>query len=210
VNGGRAIAARALVLVALGSTSACESQLDAPARRVGGALECAPLCAAGSECDEGSRCIAGRCVRPADRDRCTSDLECGVVRTFCGSAADCAEGEVCVDAGGGEGRCALVPDPGVACATFGAEEVALAPIGGSAEPMRVCVDGGARCAGGSCVEPCTSDLECTRPGAPRCDVVAGECGCAADVDCVAPDASRCVAGACVAAEAAEGACGGGV
>ena len=202
----RHLAALPVIAVIAISMPACTSTLDAPARRVGGALECAPLCDGEAACEVGARCIAGRCVRPADRDRCAIDLECGVVRTFCASAADCAEGEACVDPGGGDGRCALVPDPGVACATFGALELELAAIGAAGETLRVCVEAGARCAGGACVEPCATDAECTTPGAPRCDGVAGECGCSSDADCVAPGASLCVAGTCVAEP--EGACGG--
>ncbi|AKF11180.1 hypothetical protein [Sandaracinus amylolyticus] len=197
-HGARIVAAITLVIAA----SACEgAALEGGSRRAGGALACAPICddAASSDgstaCSPGTRCVAGRCVGWALRDRCTVDLECGTTRSICGTNDDCAVGEVCVDPGGGVGRCAWVQDPGVACDGFGME-IDLAPIAGGAA-VRVCVEGGATCRGGSCSEGCESDAQCTRPGAPWCDAVLGECVCRGDEDCVGPGGARCVDGVCI-------------
>lgn len=189
--------ARTTAVIALAiAASACEgTSLEGATRRAGGALACAPICDDDASCGPGTRCIAGRCVGWALRDRCTVDLECATVRSICARDADCAAGEVCVDPGGGVGRCAWVPDEGVACERFGTElDVARLEDGA---PVRVCVDGGATCRGGSCTDACESDASCGRPGAPWCDAVRGECVCRSDDDCVGPSGGRCVEGVCV-------------
>ena len=188
------VAIAACVAIALGA-GGCESALAGSGRRAGGALACAPICDEDAECGPGTRCIAGRCVGWALRDRCTVDLECGSARTICARDEDCAEGEACVDPGGGVGRCAWVTDSGLACDRFG-EELELPRVSGGA-PARVCLDRSATCRGGSCSDECATDAECTRVGAPHCDALIGECVCRTDADCVGPSAARCVEGVCL-------------
>lgn len=194
VTRARAAIAIAMTIGVAIAAGGCESSLASGSRRTGGALACAPICDADAECGPGTRCVAGRCVGWALRDRCTVDLECGSARTICGRDEDCAEGEACVDPGGGIGRCAWMPDLGIACDRFG-EELELPRISG--EPARVCLDRSATCRGGSCSDECASDAECTRVGAPHCDALIGECVCRVDADCVGPSAATCIEGVCI-------------
>lgn len=147
--------------------------------------------------DSGFVCERGRCVGSGDGcsgdDECVAQLSGWVV--VCESQIECP-GQVCVDIGGGEGRCATAPSDVVPCETLLQEEAEYPPIEGG-EPLTVCAQTAAECRDGACRLACTSDAACVSPSAPVCDVESGDCVCATDAHCEGvPGASVCVEGRC--------------
>lgn len=166
-------------------------------------MRCESLCDADADCrlggeDLGFRCRAGVCAYPP----CTSDAPCVAElsnwRRPCKAGAECAAEEVCIDVGGGDGRCALAPGA-FQCAEFGLSEVTRpALMGGAART--VCGNPDARCRQGECVAPCKGDDSCApEMGHPHCDPASHACVCASDEECVAagvPGYAACMSGRC--------------
>jgi hypothetical protein len=117
-----------------------------------------------------------------------------VLARFCAADADCAQGEACIDAGTGPGRCAFVPDETTPCEASGRAARALPSMEASASIV-VCVDEGASCHAGACAVGCDGDAMCPA-AAPHCDAASGTCVCASDAECVAPGAPACIEGSC--------------
>lgn len=166
-------------------------------------LRCEPLCTADAQCliggqDKGFRCLDGRCVYPpcTSDERCVADLSGWM--TACTDDKGCQAEERCIDAGAGEGRCALRPGT-FACADFGLQELMRPALAGG-EQVVVCGNPDAVCQAGECAAPCASDDACApEMGHPRCDAASGRCVCETDQDCLAsklPGFVACEGGRC--------------
>ena len=175
----------------------------------GDGMFCQEQCAADGDCalkgtDIVYKCTDGRCV-----GGCADDIAC--VELFsqwimdCASQGECPE-QVCIDIGGGVGKCATEPSDFVMCETFMQEEVMFPPIEGG-EPLTVCANTSYECKDGNCINPCESDQECTLiPGQSQCNLDTGACTCADDAGCMAanPMTPKCTdAGFCGCAEDAN-------
>jgi hypothetical protein len=152
---------------------------------------CIEECTADADCtingaDAGLKCEDGRCTGSAGG--CTQDQEC--VAQFSGWAMACTgqdgcPGQVCIDIGGGEGRCASPPNDFLKCEDIGMAEIMMPVIEGGME-VAVCGNTDYECRDGACVNPCESDDECANiPGLPKCNVATGQCECSSDDDCTA-------------------------
>ncbi|HTQ03585.1 MAG TPA: hypothetical protein VMI54_07000 [Polyangiaceae bacterium] len=111
----------------------------------------------------------------------------------CGSDDDCSGhvifGDVCVDTGETQGRCAVIPDPEAGCFFPGSNTVSMNEFDGSG-PVDVCESLAGRCDDHQCVLGCASDADCTDGGTvgpgfgPHCDTASRRCGgCGSDQDC---------------------------
>lgn len=165
---------------------------------------CAPTCKADADClvdgvDIGFTCIDGVCDVPD----CAGDDACVALLSGwsepCTAQAGCAMDEACVDAGAGEGRCAVVPTMALACADLGLVETMRPRLEGDALVL-VCAAPDAKCVEGACRSPCASDDACPALlGTPHCEVATGACVCSSDADCLAamqPGFVACVDGRC--------------
>lgn len=166
-------------------------------------MRCEPLCEADEQClidgaDTGFRCLQGRCVYPpcTDDAGCVADLSGW--KTACAGDDGCGGEERCIDAGGGQGRCALRPGT-FACAEFGLQELMRPALAGG-EQVVVCGNPDAVCEAGECVAPCKGDDACMpEMGHPTCDTASGRCVCTSDQDCAAskvPGFAACEDGRC--------------
>lgn len=169
-----------------------------------GLQRCQPTCEVDADCsfdgaDIGFRCVAGVCDLPP----CIDDLGCQQTysgwTTPCMGATECFMGEVCIDIGGGDGRCAISPTPEFMCGDLGLDELMRPALEGGADVL-VCGNQDATCVGAVCKNPCQSDAECNpQTGQPHCDTGTGECTCASDQECqdsMQPGLVACVAGRC--------------
>lgn len=155
----------------------------------GGDGFCQERCEADADCEvmgaaHGFTCSDGRCREVAGS--CAADLDCRVEYSGwsvgCGAQQDCP-GQVCIDIGGGVGRCATAPTDFLKCETLKLSEITMPPIEGGA-PLSVCAELDYACRDERCVDPCESDADCVGVlGHPRCEVGSGVCRCAGDDDC---------------------------
>ena len=177
-------------------------------------MRCKANCAVDSDCtldgmDIGFTCVEGECGFPS----CTTDAGCqalfGGWSEPCTMTAECLTGEVCIDIGGGDGRCASQPGPGFACADFGLVEVMKPALEGG--DVTVCGNVDATCKDAVCVSPCKTDADCPAElGTPHCSPDTGECRCTADSECQAtmqPGFNVCLDGRCGCSSDAD--CAGG-
>ncbi|MEZ4452846.1 MAG: hypothetical protein R3B09_25515 [Nannocystaceae bacterium] len=175
----------------------------------GDASFCQEACASDDDCtingaDLGFTCQDGRCA--GESSGCAGDDEC--VAQYSGWAIECGSqmecpGQVCIDIGGGDGRCATAPSDILSCDTLLLEEAMYPPIEGG-EPLTVCAQTAAQCSDGACRLNCTSDASCLSPSAPVCNTNTGDCECATDDHCAdVPGASVCVEGQCRCASDAD-------
>lgn len=152
---------------------------------------CIEECAGDADCtvngmDIGLTCQDGLCAGSAGG--CTEDQEC--VAQFSGWVTECADqagcpGQVCIDVGGGVGRCATPPSDFVMCETFMQSEIMMPVIEGGME-VAVCANTDFECRDNACINPCSSDDECANiPGLPKCNTGTGQCECSSDDDCAA-------------------------
>ncbi|MCB9570382.1 MAG: hypothetical protein H6710_24750 [Myxococcales bacterium] len=154
--------------------------------------------------DVGFSCVDKRCQ--SGDSGCTYNGEC--VALYSGWAVQCESqdqcvGQVCVDIGGGEGRCATAPTDLVKCEALLLQETTYPPIEGG-DPIAVCAQTAAICEDGSCAFACSDDAQCTSPSAPVCNTESGDCECATDDHCAdVPGASICSAGQCRCASDAD-------
>lgn len=183
------------------TTSATDTTMDPTSDPTAGDGQfCQEQCVADADCtimgaDIGFTCKDGRCA-----GGCTDDAAC--VQQFSGWLVDCTEqagclNQVCIDIGGGVGKCATAPSMFVTCEQLSQDEVTFPPIEGG-DDLIVCANTDYQCKQGQCQLACTSDAECTIPGLSKCDLDSGTCQCADDADCSAnPDAPKCTeAGFC--------------
>jgi len=161
-----------------------ESDSDGP-----DGMFCIEECSADADCqlqgaDQGYTCTDGRCTAAG----CSGDIQCqvpGAAFQPCASQDECV-GQACIDIGGGEGGCAPTNDL-VSCADIGQEEVQATLIEGG--DITVCGSANASCSDGACVDPCTSDDDCSLfPENPVCNN--GTCTCT-DASCTDPDRPVC-------------------
>lgn len=170
---------------------------------------CQEECTADEDCklmgaDLNFKCNAdGRCD-----SKCADDNAC--VKLYSGWITPCTDqtgcpGQACVDIGGGEGKCASVPNEMamLTCADFMLGEVMLPLIEGG-PPVTVCANTDYTCnADGVCTNPCESDQECLVAPLTQCDMGTGACRCADDAGCMAanPNTPKCTdAGYCGCAD----------
>jgi hypothetical protein len=165
---------------------------------------CAEHCAADGDCtlmgmDLGYTCKEGVCA-----GGCTDDASCVV--QFSGWITDCAAqaecpGQVCIDIGGGVGKCATPPSDFVMCEAFMQVEVMFPAIEGGMD-LTVCANTSYTCNAdsGQCENPCNDNTECMLNVAhPSCNTDTGICECTADSDCMGamlPGYVKCNAGVC--------------
>ena len=173
-----------------------------------GSCETAPsvgTCWSGADCAAGETCEgASTCPCDADCANVAPGVCTPLAAACCTTDADCSDGTVCVDGGGGKGACETAPSVGACWA------VADCAAGETCEGASVC--------------PCDVDCDNVAPGA--CVPVAPPEGCcSSDTDCVdgavcvdgaggkgscekapAPDTGQCWSGAdCAADETCDGA-----
>lgn len=166
---------------------------------------CQEECSVDADCmemgmDLGFTCSEGRCT--SDSGKCTGDIDCQVQLsgwvTTCAAQAECP-GQVCIDIGGGQGRCATPPSDFIMCETLMQKEIQAPPIEGGAD-VTVCANTDYTCKDSVCQNPCESDTDCSMlPGFPHCDTGTGACQCTSDEDCKAtnsPVSSVCHDGFC--------------
>ena len=130
-------------------------------------------------------CKDSRCTGDAP-DGCADDNACRATfsgwMTTCATQAECP-GQACIDIGGGAGRCALVPNDFVMCATFMFKEIQMPVIEGGME-VTVCANTDYVCEDMVCTNPCEDNLSCAMvSGHPQCDAGTGDCVCTSDDDC---------------------------
>jgi hypothetical protein len=162
---------------------------------------CAEQCNGDADCrvfslDFGHRCNTStrRCERFAEP--CRSSVECIPEASAwifsCMTDADCFffTDDVCVNAGGGVGRCARLPPSG-GCIEPNTDEVTLPRLGASGNAT-VCGNTSRTCSEGKCLPGCSTDAECApeRNGS-VCDTQARLCRCVRDQDCGGAGVSRC-------------------
>lgn len=178
----------------------------------GGGTFCQEACSGDPDCliggqDAGYSCQGGRCL--GESSGCTTDPEC--LALFAGWTIDCTNGggecdgmgQVCIDIGGGVGKCAVPPPGGMTCADLSMAALQMPAIDGSGD-LTVCVAAGiedAECREGVCFNPCAADADCQYyPGTPTCDTNTGVCICTQDPDCAGvanvsvcdTDTGRCI------------------
>lgn len=174
---------------------------------------CIEECAADGDCtvqggmDIGLVCTDGRCT--GDAGGCADDAEC--VALFSGWAVDCVDqagcpGQVCIDIGGGVGKCATAPSDFLMCETILLEEVMFPAIEGGMD-LTVCANPNATCNDdGVCIDPCKADADCPNAPYTKCNLDTGACNCSDDAACMASNANTpaCTAnGFCGCAEDAN-------
>ncbi len=153
---------------------------------------CQEACSADADCtamgvDIGFTCKDNRC-QGSSSGGCASDTDCQVTFsgwvTTCASQAECmATAQVCIDIGGGAGRCATPPSEFIMCTTLLQEEVMLPSIEGDMQ-LTVCANTDFECKDEVCQNPCEANADCAMlPGTPQCNVGTGRCECTSDDDC---------------------------
>lgn len=168
-----------------------------------GSQFCQEACQADADCNMGGvsygfLCQGARCFDPASH--CLYDSQCWAVGsgwfTPCASQAECP-GAVCVDIGGGVGRCATPSSDIMPCGTQTA--VVMRAIEGD-QQLTVCADTDLQCDDSVCRNPCEDNLSCAGiPSLPHCNVGTGECECTSDEQCVSSGVAgwtRCHDGVC--------------
>jgi len=174
----------------------------------GDGMYCQEACNVDEDCfvggvDSTLDCVDNRCTGEPPPG-CTDDGQC--VATFSGWALDCAAqadcpGQVCIDIGGGVGKCAFSSDM-IPCTPPAVDAMYPAIEGGM--DFAVCANQDYTCGdSGQCENPCESDGDCVVPGYGKCYVDTGICGCASDADC-SGDSPKCTdRGFCGCAEDAN-------
>jgi hypothetical protein len=151
-----------------------------------GATFCAEECSGKADCSQDPLefdCVDGRCVADLGTSgSCSADGECRAL--FSGWSTDCTAddgcpGQVCIDTGGGDGKCATEPSEFLTCEQIQMEELTMSRIEGG--DVTVCGNDSARCNtdGGFCFDPCTSDGDCADSNHPSCNTTSGLCNCTA-------------------------------
>lgn len=166
---------------------------------------CVESCVSDEDCltksglDVGEKCIDGAC--DGIPFRCTDDASCladvNLWTDDCAAQADCGSPEVCIDVGGGAGKCAHAESDTYPC--FADEGTLTMPKIEGGEVVVCAVIDGVCHPYGWCYRRCESDADCGLTGAPHCMVAEGWCGCESDADCAPlgePERSRCVGGVC--------------
>ena len=150
---------------------------------------CWEECAVDGDCtidgiDKALKCVDGRCGRYcSDNADCVAQISGWY--TACVSQGDCP-GQVCVDIGGGRGRCATALGDGLMCP--GSKQVAVMyPVLEGRMSVTVCAYPDWMCIDGGCMDPCADDSDCDSDIYTKC-FPNGQCGCADDAACF-PD--RC-------------------
>jgi len=166
---------------------------------------CQEVCQADANCTMagvgvGFICQGARCINTAGA--CLADSQCWAASTGwttpCASQAECP-GQVCIDIGGGVGRCATPPSDVMPCAAVMQEAVLIRAIEGD-QQITVCADTDQVCDDSVCRDPCEDDLSCAGiPSRPHCNVGTGECECTSDEQCLNSGVAgwtRCNGGVC--------------
>jgi len=145
-------------------------------------------------------CEDHRCLGETS-SQCTEDEDCIPIFSgwyyTCSTTDDC-NGQVCIDIGEAEGRCATAPTEYVACADSNMVEGEM-PLNDGTGDVIVCARLDTECnEDGYCFDPCEVDTDCEYyPGQPVCDTNTGRCVCTSDGHCAgATGASVCVDGYC--------------
>lgn len=151
---------------------------------------CQEQCAADMDCTvlgmpSSLTCKDGRCASDAPSG-CADDNACRATfsgwATACATQAECP-GQACIDIGGGEGRCAVVPSEFVMCAAFMFSEIQMPVIEGGMD-LTVCANTEYVCEDMVCRNPCEDNLSCDMAaGHPQCNAGTGDCECTSDDDC---------------------------
>lgn len=169
---------------------------------------CTERCVSDSDCtingmDIDFICEDSRCTG----DPCADDDDC--VATFSGWITDCAQqadcpGQVCIDIGGGIGKCATPPSDFIMCETILQQEVQRPLIEGGMSVV-VCATLDYECHPDLhlCTNPCESDADCNEyVGYPLCNAATGICECTSDSDCqlAGSGLTACQGGVCGCAD----------
>jgi hypothetical protein len=148
-------------------------------------------------------CEDNRCLGETSSN-CTSDEDCIPIFSgwyyTCNTTDDCS-GQVCIDIGEAEGRCATAPTEYVACADIDMVEIEM-PLNDGTGNVIVCARLDTECnEDGYCFDPCEVDADCEYyPGMPVCETSTGRCICTSDGHCAgATGVSVCVDGYCLCA-----------
>lgn len=185
---GSATEASATSTTSTGPTTMSATDPTDPTDPTGdGTAFCQEVCQVDADCtvegmDVGYTCQRGRC----ESSGCTDDLDCRAM--FSGWASECVDqagcpGQVCIDIGGGVGRCATSPSDFIMCETLMMAEVAVPMIEGGIDAI-VCANVDYTCQDSVCVNPCEDDAACALlSGHPVCNPDTGTCECSSDEDC---------------------------
>jgi hypothetical protein len=199
-----------------GSDAAAESGNDGDTGTDGGdagvAKQCVEECSHDDDCaipgsDAGTSnyvCREKRCADPLEY--CAADADCLAFgsqwKQACDAGNPCPQAQqVCVNIGGGQGRCArrawlpdAGPDGGSQC-NFIVPDLISIPALDDSGAVEVCghkSNSSCNLETKVCYLRCESSDECVFPGAgSSCDTLTGRCRCVKDGDCNAPGVSKC-------------------
>lgn len=157
----------------------------------GGGDVCQEQCAADGDCtlmgmDSGFKCVDKLCqLLCTDNNSCVVQYSGFAFAMDCAAQADCP-GQVCIDIGGGVGKCATPPSDFFMCNTIpGFADTMFPSIEGDMD-LTVCANSNYECLDGQCKDPCAADSDCSLiPGLSKCDTGSGDCVCADDAGCLA-------------------------
>lgn len=163
----------------------------------GGGQFCQEECSVDGDCtlsgmDLGFKCTDGRCTTEGCADNNACVLQYSGWITDCTEQAGCP-GQVCIDVGGGVGKCATPPSEFLMCDVLMQAEAMYPTIEGDMD-VTVCAQLDYECKDGACINPCTADADCPNAPYTKCDTASGQCQCSDDAACMASNADTPVCG----------------
>jgi len=137
-------------------------------------------CLIGQNGSQKCNLVSHRCEDPTTA--CTADVDCLISQSAwfftCADDDGCdPDFEACIDAGGGQGFCATLPDPDC----FGGVPRTF-PRLGAAGTVEVCASAAPRCMGGACTHGC-GDTGCGQGNGNTCSTATGLCECTLGTEC---------------------------
>lgn len=182
----------------------CTTRSECPSGNLcidGDCVEAAESCVFNSECD-GGRCVDGQCRSTcSDNSECANGEQCraGLCDPVeCQRSADCAAGNICVDA-----QCfdTCNAATGVGCeAGYACNGNGYCEVDPNVECRSNAECGDQICENGACISPCTCNQDCSTGEV--CNLNSGACEAASapitscEDSCDCPSGQTCTAGAC--------------